>query len=330
MLLDNDDITLQRINERNHRPRWVFYGVLALVILAPIAAWLVRRKHTPEPVPPPASSETTTASPQQQATPAEATRPAQPAVSPAIRQSAQSTQPLPTQIQALLAENRHEEARALAYQFIESANDAAARAEAEERLSALNTTMLFSPAPMPEKTEYTVQKGDSLDRIAKKFGTTIDLLRISNEIKGDRININDRLRVFTGTCTLLVSKTRNDMVLQINDRFFKRYRVGTGKFGKTPVGTFAIDIKLKDPPWTRPSDKKIIPYGDPENVLGTRWMSIKAIEGTEPVDGYGIHGTIEPETVGMQSSDGCIRLVNADVEELYTIVPEGTRVVITD
>jgi len=183
---------------------------------------------------------------------------------------------------------------------------------------------------MPEKTEYTVLKGDSLDRIAKKFGTTVDLLRAGNQVKGDRINLGDRLRVFSGKCSLHISKTRNDMELRVNDRFFKRYRVGTGKFGKTPVGTYVIEVKLKDPPWTRPSDKKIIPYGDPENVLGTRWMSIRAVEGTEPVDGYGIHGTIEPDTVGKQSSDGCIRLVNADVEELYTIVPEGTRVIITE
>lgn len=120
------------------------------------------------------------------------------------------------------------------------------------------------------------------------------------------------------------------MELRVNGRFFKRYLVGTGKFGKTPGGSYLIEIKIKNPPWTRPADKKIIPFGDPENVLGTRWMSIKADEGTEPIDGYGIHGTIEPETVGKQSSDGCIRLINSEVEELYAIVPEGTQVTITE
>jgi lipoprotein-anchoring transpeptidase ErfK/SrfK len=46
--------------------------------------------------------------------------------------------------------------------------------------------------------------------------------------------------------------------------------------------------------------------------------------------GYGIHGTTEPETIGKQATQGCIRMVNSDVEELYAIVPEGTEVTIVD
>jgi lipoprotein-anchoring transpeptidase ErfK/SrfK len=44
--------------------------------------------------------------------------------------------------------------------------------------------------------------------------------------------------------------------------------------------------------------------------------------------GYGIHGTSEPETIGKPSSNGCIRLLNEDAEELFKFVMLKTKVVI--
>jgi lipoprotein-anchoring transpeptidase ErfK/SrfK len=43
---------------------------------------------------------------------------------------------------------------------------------------------------------------------------------------------------------------------------------------------------------------------------------------------YGIHGTLHPEAIGQQVTDGCVRLKNEDVEELFDIIPVGTQVVI--
>lgn len=67
----------------------------------------------------------------------------------------------------------------------------------------------------------------------------------------------------------------------------------------------------------------MVPFGDPKNILGSRWMGI-----SHP--GYGIHGTTEPGSIGKNVTAGCVRLKNEDVEELYSIVPEGTEVVIVD
>ena len=187
----------------------------------------------------------------------------------------------------------------------------------------------MSQAPMPEKEEYLVQSGDSLERIARKFKTTVDLIKKGNDLQRPVLHPGDRLRVFKGTFTLAISKSRNDLVVKVNDRFFKRYRVGTGKFGTTPVGTFVIADKIEQPPWWRP-DGKMIPFGDKENVLGTRWMSLQATSATNAVRGYGLHGTWEPETIGKQASAGCVRLANSDVEELFLLVPNGTHVMITE
>jgi len=98
----------------------------------------------------------------------------------------------------------------------------------------------------------------------------------------------------------------------------KEYAIGTGEYQKTPLGDFKIRDKIVDPPW------KTIPYGDPRNVLGTRWMGL--VNEGDTVRGYGIHGTWEPETIGKSVSQGCIRMNNEDVEELFKIVPIGTPV----
>jgi L,D-transpeptidase ErfK/SrfK len=45
---------------------------------------------------------------------------------------------------------------------------------------------------------------------------------------------------------------------------------------------------------------------------------------------YGIHGTTDARSIGKSVSSGCVRMTNREVEELYTIVPEGTEVVILD
>ena len=88
------------------------------------------------------------------------------------------------------------------------------------------------------------------------------------------------------------------------------------------MGEFKITSRIENPPWYRP-DGKTIPYGDPENILGTHWLGLN-------VPGYGIHGTWEPDSIGRQSSAGCIRLLNDDVAELYVMLPVDTPVTIHD
>ena len=57
-----------------------------------------------------------------------------------------------------------------------------------------------------------------------------------------------------------------------------------------------------------------------EGVLGTRRLNLG--------DGYGIHGTNKPETVGQAVSHGCVRMRNEDIERLFEMVPVGTPVYI--
>ena len=62
---------------------------------------------------------------------------------------------------------------------------------------------------------------------------------------------------------------------------------------------------------------------DPKNPLGERWIGLTGIEGSAVgQERYGIHGTIEPESIGKNTSMGCIRMRNEDVEFLYRCLIE--------
>lgn len=208
--------------------------------------------------------------------------------------------------------------------------DAQLRRDVEKRLEPINIELLLSPRPMPEKKEYLVRRGDSLGVIANRNGTTTLLLQKNNRLMNPNlIKAGDRLLVFTGSFEMEASKSARDLVVYMNGEFFKRYPVGTGLYGRTPVGTFVVRDKIAEPTWW-PPDGREVPYGHEDNILGTRWMSVRAAGDTPDVRGYGIHGTWEPESVGHESSAGCLRMLNADVEELFIYIPSGTPLRITE
>ncbi|MFZ5945354.1 MAG: L,D-transpeptidase family protein [Bacillota bacterium] len=87
----------------------------------------------------------------------------------------------------------------------------------------------------------------------------------------------------------------------------RTYPIAIGKPSTpSPVGEWSV------------INKKILNY---ESVFGTRWMGL-----SNP--GYGVHGTNNPSSIGNAVSNGCIRLHNHHVEELFPRVNIGTRVVI--
>jgi hypothetical protein len=68
----------------------------------------------------------------------------------------------------------------------------------------------------------------------------------------------------------------------------------------------------------------IPPYG----TTARRYMGVMGTRRLELGDGYGIHGTDHPETIGQSVSHGCVRLRNEDIERLYPMVAVGTPVYI--
>ena len=191
----------------------------------------------------------------------------------------------------------------------------------QKQLEKLNMKIIFSNVSTPDTVIHKVVSGDTLGKLAKKYGTTVELIKISNGLNSDVIRIGQRLRIWTGKFNILVDKSQNILILRKGKEVIKVYDVSTGKNNSTPTGEFKITVKLVDPVWFNRG--VIVPPESPENVLGSRWLGFN-------IPGYGIHGTIDPETIGQQVTAGCVRMRNKDVEELYSIIPLGTSVTIVD
>ncbi|MGD1092430.1 MAG: L,D-transpeptidase [Bryobacteraceae bacterium] len=119
------------------------------------------------------------------------------------------------------------------------------------------------------------------------------------------------------TKRIVISIPDRKLVLLDGDRVLKVYDVAVGKASTpTPQGDFRIVNRVQNPTWYGPS--VVVPPGK-NNPLGTRWMGLS-------VKGYGIHGTNAPSSIGKAASHGCIRMRQADLEELFGLVEVGMPV----
>ncbi len=191
----------------------------------------------------------------------------------------------------------------------------------QEALDNVNMAILFSSIPARDSLVYEVQKGDSLSKLAKKFNTTIELISKANNLKNYTIRLGQALKITKAVFSIVVDKSQNILTLKSDGHILKTYRVSTGKNSSTPVGNFKIATKVVNPVWY--TQGAVVPPDSPNNILGSRWLGI-----SKP--GYGIHGTLDPQSIGKSVTAGCVRMNNTDVEELYSIVPEGIEVVIVD
>ena len=218
-------------------------------------------------------------------------------------------------------EGRYLEAKPLYQQLLQQAPPAEVAAAVQKGLSEVNIKLIFSSVLGPNSETYVIVKGDTLSKIAKKNRTTVELLKVSNGLTGDRIRVSQRLKVSKSKFNVVVDKSQNTLTLKDGEEVLKVYRCATGREGITPVGNFKIANRIVDPPWYSPNG--LIPSGDPRNQLGSRWLGFDT-------PGYGIHGTTDPDSIGKPVTHGCVRLTNGDVEELFVMLPEGSPVSIVE
>jgi len=200
------------------------------------------------------------------------------------------------------------------------------RAEVYKMIEGLNQNLLWTPYKSKDVYRHAIRKGDTLSVIAKRYNSTEAFIKKINGMRSNRIIAGKSLLVPVRDMSIVVSKSNYELIVYYGKYYLKRYPVGLGKEGKTPVGKFVIDVKRIKPTWY-PGDGRVVPYGDPEHPLGTRWLGFQK---KPTIQGYGIHGTRDVTSIGKQSSNGCVRMSNWDVEELYDILPRGTRVTIKE
>ncbi|MCB9899188.1 MAG: L,D-transpeptidase family protein [Planctomycetes bacterium] len=187
-----------------------------------------------------------------------------------------------------------------------------------------------SIVPLIDVAQYTVRPNDNLWTLCTKtfpgeFGASpeVGLVQLLNGMSSERLDVGQTILVPRNPLRLEIDRREHGLVAYLGDVVLVAYRVGLGKENRTPQGEFVVQVKQKEPTWYRAG--RAIPFGDPANILGTRWMGF---ENSPGVTGYGIHGTANPETVGFDESMGCVRMRNEEVEELFELVPRGTAVTI--
>jgi lipoprotein-anchoring transpeptidase ErfK/SrfK len=131
--------------------------------------------------------------------------------------------------------------------------------------------------------------------------------------------------------TIVVRTVERKLYYILADDRAIRYPVGVGRYGKQWQGRAEIDGKHVNPAWSPPDDvlrdnprlPAVYPGGSPDNPMGPRALTLSGGEG------YAIHGTTRPQSIGTFASYGCIRMFNEDILDLYDRVNVGTEVIVS-
>ena len=185
-----------------------------------------------------------------------------------------------------------------------------------QRLSYLNEKLIFDPTmPVSGAIFHRVEPGEYISNIARKYGlgTWSSIVDI-NKVDPKNLKVGMTLKVMPGRLFILVDKKNFTLSWYLDGKFIKRYKCATGAEGsETPAGHYEVFKMDVEPNWTDPNTGKVYKYGEEGHAIGSRWLAIRG--GSK--NGLGIHGTIDPQSIGKKASNGCIRLLNKDVEELY-------------
>lgn len=160
---------------------------------------------------------------------------------------------------------------------------------------------------------HFVKAGETLSSISADYRISLQQLYTANPgINHLNLQVGQRIRIpglpepDAIPYSIRVSVGKRRLSLYHNGKLVKIYPIAVGKMlTRTPVGEFVIVSRQMNP-------------GGP---FGVMWLSLSK-------QGYGIHGTNDPSSIGKAVSHGCIRMYNRDVLNLAQMVPNGTKVII--
>jgi LysM repeat protein len=204
--------------------------------------------------------------------------------------------------------------------------------EARAALTRIGNETIFGPNIIegdPFVSRYTIKSGDLLSKVAANFSVTDDFLAAINGIADkNRIRVGQNIKVVHGPFHAKIDPAAFSMDIYLNDTFVRHYKVGLGEHGSTPTGKWRVGDKIVNPTYHPPRGGKLILADDPENPLGERWIKLNGIEGNAVGQtSYGIHGTIDPDSIGRNKSMGCVRMHNEDVAEVFTYLSTDKSIV---
>jgi len=165
---------------------------------------------------------------------------------------------------------------------------------------------------------------------------------IANRInEGTPINntsVTEQVPIIPNEFYLVVDCNINLMYLVRGGRTLRFFPVATGSnrrmgryFFHTPLGEFEILRKVEDPLWVRPAWAWIERGQEVPTDSRERWRGIPGVMGKYKMEignGYAIHGTNRPSSLGRHATHGCIRVGSVDLAAIYPIIGIGSKVYI--
>lgn len=211
------------------------------------------------------------------------------------------------------------EAQAAVGEFLTNYPDSPMASAARAALGRMNVTQLLSPAPSPEKTVYSVEKGDSLVKIASKFKTGAELIYRVNNLQSINLQIGQQLAIPKLDTALVVDRKAGTVTLQNGGAFLREYPVKSLKL-TAAAKTGTVQTKVAD---------KVAMKGSARVAFGT-----KDFEGSERWVMLALPGVMiravppaNPDGTEPQMPPG-ILLDPADAEEIFVLTTRGTPVTI--
>ncbi|MHB1037116.1 MAG: L,D-transpeptidase family protein [Pirellulales bacterium] len=185
-------------------------------------------------------------------------------------------------------------------------------------LDQLAGTVIYSQEHLLEPA-YVVRQGDTLEAIGKFYCVPPELLAKINGISTPGgLRPGQELKVVRGPFHAVVDLERRQLTLTLQGRYAGRFPIGLGRDRNTPAKEFVVKKKVPNPTYYGPD--RIIPPGDPSNPLGGRLIELE--------DQIGIHGTNDPAGVAKGEAKGSIALAPRDINDVYDILSEGSKVIV--
>jgi len=188
--------------------------------------------------------------------------------------------------------------------------------DAQKSLGDLNIRQFFSSEPGPDKTEYTVVRGDSIAKIARKTKAPEELIFKANGLDNLTIQPGQKFIIPTGQFSLVINSKAQDVTLLNHDAFFRRYKPVEVKLPpRLRTGQFKVSEKVA---WFSGGR---VAFGDKNYLGSSRWIVVNE-------SGVTLYSETNPQAPNVQPPNTGIVLAPEDMEELFALVGRDTPVTV--
>lgn len=188
---------------------------------------------------------------------------------------------------------------------------------------------------------HRIEKGEIVERIAARHKIGAGLVHhLNDELDERKLRVGQELKLLdlsTGGLELVVEKSVYRLyawrrLANGGRALVICVPVGLGAADSpTPTGRTTIVKRVLHPDWTHPVTHKVFKDGDPENVLGGYWIALDAAGiGKGGIGLHGYTGDVAANWIERGASNGCVRMLQNDIDRVFHLAVEGTSVELRD